>query len=258
MTGPKVGDFDAALSYLNAEKSRIEISGAFRFPELALGLIRAMAASRPIRVLEIGAGRSPLFTPDALPDGVAYVIQDVLQSELDLCPFDYERTCFDACGPASAPAPDLVPVDLILSRMVAEHLDDAAGFYRLQAGLLNPGGLFLHLHPTLYAFPFLVNAMLPTGLSKWIVETLYPHRRADGQEPVFPARYDWCTGLERETRRREALGFEGVDRVRLFRHGYYKGVPALDRLHGWCADRYRRLGWNLFSAYVVDFGRRSG
>lgn len=212
-----------------------------------------MAARRPIRVLEIGAGRSPLFDPASLPDGVAYVIQDAVAEELALCPYDVERACFDACG---AP-PDLEPVDLVLSRMVAEHLPDAAGFYRLQAAVMAPAALYLHLHPTLYAFPFLMNYMLPPSAAKWIVEALYPHRRAEGQEPVFRAHYDWCTGLDRECDRRRALGFDRVERIRLFRHGYYRGVPFLDRLQRrWAALACER-NWNPFTAYAVDYGRRA-
>ena len=157
-------DLDGALAFLAAEKARLEADtdAAFRFTDLARGLIERMATARPIRVLEIGAGRSPMFDPATLPAGVAYVIQDVVAEELDFCPYDVERACFDACGPA----PDLAPVDLVLSRMVAEHLPDASGFYRLQAAVMTPGALYLHLHPTLFAFPFAVSythLTLPTN-----------------------------------------------------------------------------------------------
>jgi len=244
---------DGALAFLDAEKARIELDARLRFPDLARGLIERMAAVRPIRVLEIGAGRSPLFDPATLPAGVTYVIQDVIAEELELCPYAVERACFDACGPV----PDLAPVDLVLSRMVAEHLPDAAGFYRLQAAVMTPGALYLHLHPTLFAFPFLLNYMLPSAVAEWIVETLYPHRRADGQEPVFPAHYNWCTGLERELDRRRALGFDRAERIRLFRHGYYVGLPPLDRLQRRWAAFACAQNWNLFTAYAVDYGRRA-
>ena len=55
--------------------------------------------------------------------------------------------------------------DLVISRMVMEHVRDAKRAWTNISGLLAPGGVAFAFHPTLYAPPFLINWLAPEALT---------------------------------------------------------------------------------------------
>ena len=143
-----------------------------------------------VRLLEIGGGRGPQFTPDEAEKlGVALTVNDIDARELSLAPAGFATACFNIAG-------DVDPAlkgkfDFVFSRMVFEHVKNAPRAWGNVANLLAPGGVALAYHPTLYSPPFIVNWLAPEALSARVLKLFFPTRH-DGDYPKFPARYEMC------------------------------------------------------------------
>jgi SAM-dependent methyltransferase len=148
---------------------------------------------KSISVLDIGGGKFPLFSMEEVPPTWRYTVNDIAAEELSQLPQGYRTLHADICDDLPE---QRAQYDLLFSSMLAEHIPDARRFYESQYAMLKKGGVGLHLHPTLYALPFVLNWLTPDALAKKIVETLKPHRRK--RRSVFPAFYDWCTAGKQE------------------------------------------------------------
>lgn len=142
-------------------------------------------------IIEIGAGRAPLFEAADLPPSVAsYTLSDISKSELDRAPGQWDKICFDACG-------DITGIDsrydLAFSRMLAEHVPDGYRFHSNLFQLLKPGGIAFHFMPTLFSPSFVINKLLLETLSRTLLGFFFKQRN-DEQVPKFPARYAMCRG----------------------------------------------------------------
>jgi SAM-dependent methyltransferase len=197
----------------------------------------AFAAYKPIilqlsrgkSVLEIGAGRNPLFSPAELAaEDITYSANDIAQSELDAMEHEVPRFAFDASR--HAPQECLSRFDVIFSRMVQEHLQDTLAFYRNIALMLKPGGIALNFHPVLYALPFVVNKLMPESWSDPLLYRLRKDRTKE-RSPKFPAVYDHCTVSEAVRQRIRDAGFAHVRQIAFYGHGYYKSLPLIRDAH---------------------------
>ena len=206
-------------------------------------------------MLEIGGGRGPLFTPDeAKAGGLALTVNDVDAGELALAPAAFEKARFDIAG-------DIDPAwtgrfDLVISRMVFEHVRDAPRAWANAAALLAPGGVALAFHPTLYAPPFVINRLLPEGLTARVLRALFPNRH-DGDYPKFPARYEMCRAdpaaiapiLHR-------CGFAQVLIAPFWRHGYFRHFPLLREADAALQHLAERRDWRSLATYAYTLARR--
>lgn len=159
-----------------------------------------------------------------------YTVLDVSAVELAKAPEGYRKLQADICGELSG-APE--NFDLVFSKMLAEHIPDAAAFHRNVLRLLRPGGLAFHFFPTLYALPFVVNRWLPERLAAHLLNILSPR---DGyRHAKFPAYYRWCRGpTPSQLSALSGLGYEVVSYVGFFGHeSYWKRVPPIARLSAW-------------------------
>lgn len=179
----------------------------------------AIAASGARRICDLGGGANPLLDRDFLERmGLRCVLLDISPAELSKAPAGYERVVADIGsrdflyqGPR---------FDLVFSRMVAEHIRDAATFHRNVRELLAPRGWAVHCFPTLYAPPFLVNRMLPERMADRLLHRVQPRNRH--QHAKFPAYYRWCRGPGRRAiGRLQRAGYDVVEYRGLFGHPYY-------------------------------------
>lgn len=175
-------------------------------------------------ILEVGAGRSPMFSTEFVNrHNLDYTILDISQDELDKAPPGYNTICADISNLSIDKT-----YDLIFSQMLAEHIKDGEFFHRNIFNLLSPGGVAIHYSPTLYAFPFVVNKLLPEKLSNIAMSlvTLGAHRYK------FPAYYSWCKGpTKSQIRRLESLGYR-IDQFNgYYGHSYYKKFPVLQSMN---------------------------
>ncbi len=199
-------------------------------------------------IIEIGAGRSPLFTAVELPENVScYTINDLSQRELDLAPGEWRTACFDICADVHRLRSRY---DVVFTRMLAEHVPDGYRFHSNVFSLLKPGGIAFHFMPTLYSPPFVINKILPERLSGWIVGAFFKDRTEDGI-PKFPARYSMCYGKSaRLIERYMSIGYADADIRTFYGHGYFLKIPVLRELDRALTNFAYNRGLTLLGSYA--------
>jgi SAM-dependent methyltransferase len=204
-------------------------------------------------ICEIGGGRFPLLSGDQTARlGVRYTINDISASELARVPDWAETACFDIAGPVT---PKDRRFDLLFSKMVLEHVIDSKQAYRNIWELLNPDGVFLNFYPTLYAFPFLVNHLLPDMLTRRAMEWVWPHR-SDDDVPKFPAYYSWCRSTDTIAQMIKDVGFREVLILPFYGHGYTDRIPVVKTIERGLARWARQHDVRLLSSYAFAVGRK--
>ena len=221
------------------------------FKKLIVDIVEEKSRMGPVRILDVGGGQFPFLSPDEIPDNAEYVVCDISERQLEKCPDDYRnKFCFDICGTIPE---EIGTFDIAFSKMLAEHVASGERLYRNLFKLLNPGGVCLNHHPTLFAMPFVVNKLVPHGIAKRFVHFVFPARRQN--DSVFPAYYSWCTGLEfLELKRRRAIGFSEVGVIHQYRHRYWRPFPIIRNIFGFMHRLARKLRLNLFSSFAVYYG----
>lgn len=185
-------------------------------------------------VCDVGGGWRPLFSGDDVRRrGIEYTVLDVAPELLRRTPEGCHAVCADVCEP---PRELHGRFDLVFSMFVAEHVSDGGAMHRSIFNMLKPGGVAIHVFPTLYYPAFAANKLLPEQLTQRLVRVLAKH------EDKFPARYSWCFGPTPAMRRRlEAIGYEVIEYRPFYGTYYLNRVPALraveERFSRWAAKR---------------------
>jgi len=208
-----------------------------------------------VRVLEIGGGRDPLFTPEeAAVAGIALTVNDIDAHELSLGPQGHDKALFDIAG--EAPHEFGQRFDLVISKMVLEHVKDARRAWANMGAILAPGGVAMAFHPTLFATPYLINLALPERVTAPLLELFFRDRNRD-EYPKFPARYDLCRGdqqlIEPELRR---AGFREALVAPFWGHRYYRHLPGLRDLVALSERFAEARDWRLLTTYAYTVARR--
>ncbi len=205
-----------------------------------------------VRVLEIGGGRWPFLTPLECESGrIAYTVNDIDEGELAAAPAEFDKAQFDIAGVVDPSFRGRY--DFVFSRMVMEHVPDAARAWSNMSALLAPGGVALAFHPTLYAPAFVINWLAPEALTGPVLRFFFP-ARAHAATRKFPARYDLCTAapsvVEPALRR---AGFREVLSAPFWGDLYFEQLPGLreanDALSGLAESRDWR--WLASHAYTI-------
>lgn len=210
------------------------------------------------RVCEIGGGRDPLFSADeARRHGIDLIVNDIDAGELALTPAGLETARFDIAGDLSEPDVARGGYDLMVSRMVFEHVHDVERAWTNIHDLLAPGGVALAFFPTLWAPVFALNHILPEKASRAIVHALFPARRDGGGDPKFPAFYDWCRGSPAQlTPMLNRAGFSDVHIQRFWGHGYFDRMPGLRQVDHAFNALAAKIGWDLVTTYAYVVVRK--
>jgi SAM-dependent methyltransferase len=178
------------------------------------------------RVCDVGGGARPVLGLDGVERyGLDYLVLDESPEELERAPAGYVRAAasiLDADAIAAL-VRERGAFDAVISRWTAEHVRDGRLFHEHVFALLRPGGSAIHLFPTLYAPPFLVNRLLPAPLSSGLLFRACPNRSRK-----FRPYYSWCRGpSERQIRRLQSTGFAVERYTGYFGHGFYRRVWPL-------------------------------
>jgi SAM-dependent methyltransferase len=185
-------------------------------------------------VCDVGGGWRPLFSGDDIRRrGIDYTVLDVSPELLARTPAECRTACADICEP---PHELHGKFDVVFSMFVAEHVRDGAAMHRSIFKMLRPGGMAIHLFPTLYYPAFAANKLLPERLTQRIVRILAKH------EDKFPARYSWCFGPTSSMHRRlAAIGYEVLEYRPFYGTYYLNSVPLLraieEHFSRWAAKR---------------------
>lgn len=212
------------------------------------------------RLCEIGGGRDPAFTREQVERfGLDYTINDIDQQELDRAPDGFRTACFDVAGPPEQFRERAGSQDFVFSRMVFEHVAGVEQAWRNVHTLLSPGGVGLAFIPTLYAWPFLLNHMMPEAASSRLLRLFSREDRSDdGGNPKFPALYECAYGSQRKLAPMLArAGFEDIHVVPFWGHDYLRRVPVARTID----DAYTRLcvsrDWRLQTTYAYIIVRKT-
>lgn len=210
------------------------------------------------RVCEIGGGRDPLFSAEqAHRRGLELTVNDIDSGELALTPAGLKTACFDIAGDLSEPDIARGGYDLMVSRMVFEHVGDVERAWTNIHALLAPGGVALAFFPTLWAPVFALNHILPEKASRAIVHALFPARRDGGGDPKFPAHYDWCRGSRATlTPMLTRAGFSDVHIQRFWGHGYFDRMPGLKQADHAFNALAAKIGWDFVTTYAYVVVRK--
>jgi SAM-dependent methyltransferase len=208
------------------------------------------------QVLEIGGGRTAKFSLEDLGRmGVELTVNDISGSELARLPAGYHTACFDVAGTLPS-AIKRNAYDLAFSQMVFEHVADGRRAWKNLHEVLTPGGIGIAFLPTLFAFPYIVNWLIPDSVGKRIAELL-DRKRSDDTTPVFPARYSWAFSIERWMKPMLSdIGYREVMIVPFYGHRYYQRFPVVRDIHARFTDLARRRDWRFFSSYMYVVVRK--
>lgn len=202
-------------------------------------------------ILEIGGGRTPLFSPQEVQElGVRYTVNDISQEELDAAPSYLEKVCFDVAGDVEQRGN---AYDLIFSQMVFEHVRDARRAHKTIWNLLARGGIAFNFFPTLYAPPFVINKITPFALTKWVRSRFFPEQETYKR---FPARYSLCRGTDVLPTKLADIGFSQVEIIPFYDYDYFEKVPVVRGLARRLSDIALRRDWRIFASYVYCIARK--
>jgi len=177
--------------------------------------------------LDLGAGRSPIFTPAERPADVAYVGLDISKSELQAAPpGSYDEV---VVGDATERISELENrFNLVVSWQVLEHVASLSDAIENLYAYLRPGGYAIASLSGRYSIFALLNLLLPQRVGHTIVA------RAMRRDPdtVFPAHYDRCYRSALESLVADSWSEVEIENV-------------------WCGAVYFRFMRPLQAAYVL-------
>jgi ubiquinone/menaquinone biosynthesis C-methylase UbiE len=215
------------------------------FKTTAAALIRAQHDGAV--VLDLGGGRSCIYTKDVEPPGrMRIVAVDISPEELALNTDVAETRVADVAE--RLPMPD-ASVDLIMSRALLEHVDGVPAAIREMARVLRPGGSTLHLVPCRYSIFGIAARLLPFGPLLRLTYKFAPLFR--NYNFGFDVRYDHCfpSALEREFR---AAGFSNVElQISWACDSFFWGIYPIFVLHACYELLMRRLRIRRLAAYTI-------
>jgi 2-polyprenyl-3-methyl-5-hydroxy-6-metoxy-1,4-benzoquinol methylase len=221
--------------------------------------VRRLAARPDVgRVCDLGGGANPILDLDFIAaHDLRYEILDASAEELAKAPAGYATVLADAT--AADMGSRHGPYDLVASAFVAEHVSDPARFHANVHRMLRPGGHAVHVFPTLYEPAFALNLLVPERLTERLLHRVQPGREAHGAHGKFRAHYRWCRGpSRRQLARLRRVGFEIVDYVGYFGHGYFERIAALERVEQRVVRALVRHPVAALTSYACVILRRPG
>lgn len=207
------------------------------------------------RHLEIGGGRDPLFLPpEVRAHGFEVTLNDISAHELALAPAGYHTVQCDIAGADAAAILGAGRYDLAYCRMVMEHVPDVEKMWENVNAALAPGGVALSFFPTLYAPPYVLNRVIPEKLSRLLLETVFPDRKDDGDNPKFPALYDYCFSVEEKIAPMlKRAGFSEIAVLPFWGYAYFRKFPGISQIDAAFTKLAMQRRWRSVSsfAYVI-------
>ncbi len=209
------------------------------------------------RVCDLGGGANPYLRCDEAERlNIEYSVLDISADELAKAPDEYEVIIGDVLSKELAERYS-GSFDLIFSKFLAEHVSDAQLFHANILKMLRPGGTAIHLIPTLYAIPFVVNRFTPTKVSSLLLNMLKSRYNSSDPRGKFPAYYKLCRGPNvRQLSALQSIGYE-VDEARgYFGHEYFRRLKTAQAIEDHLARLLVSRRTPLLTSYSIYVLRR--
>lgn len=215
------------------------------YPELIQYLIIKNGVQK---VCDVGGGANPILPYQFIEaNHLDCTVLDISSIELQKAPDGYKKLVQDI------EAEDIKlrdEFDLVITKMMAEHVRNGKLFHQNIYKLLRPGGIAVHYFPTLYSIPFVVNKIMPERLSSFLLDVFLPRNRH--QLGKFRAYYSWCFGPTTSMLSMLSnIGYSVVEYRAFFGHVYYDKIPLVRDLH-WL---YSRFLVQFPNPYLTSFGQ---
>ena len=174
------------------------------------------------KICDVGGGANPVLSLQYINENkLDCTVLDISSAELDKTAKGYKKLVRDIEAECFLPTDQF---DLVISKMIAEHIRSGRLFHKNIFSMLKPGGIAIHYFPTLYAFPFLINKLIPENLSSFLLDIFLP--RDHYQRGKFPAYYNWCYGPTHSMIGMLAdIGYEILLYRGYFGHTYFSRIP---------------------------------
>jgi 2-polyprenyl-6-hydroxyphenyl methylase/3-demethylubiquinone-9 3-methyltransferase len=189
---------------------RLPARYGYRMQDVFLERLRPLLVPG-VRILDLGAGRSPTLAPEDRPEGCYYVGLDISAEELEAAP----PAAYDASyvHDIVEPLAELREFDVVISWQVLEHVSSLPQALANLRGTLQPGGTLLaQLSGTFAAFA-LASRVIPHRLRVEAMARYLGH----AEELKFPTHFDHCYARAIKSLLREWGSGEIVS--------YYRGAP---------------------------------
>ena len=205
-------------------------------------------------ICDIGGGANPILNEDSIKKlKINYTILDISEIELQKTSNLFDKILADV---SSTNFNINRKFDLVVSKMLAEHIADAEQFHINIRTILNKNGLAIHFFPTLYALPFCLNYLLPNKFSGILLNFVSP--RDKFRYPKFPAYYNICKGpIRSQLKILKKFGYDIIEYKAFFGHGYYDNFRILKILHNHIVKLLLKYPINLFSSFSYVILRKS-
>lgn len=175
-------------------------------------------------IVDIGGGANPVLSEEKALR-FKYIVIDINQKELDKAIGAYfEKVCTDISTDHAG-----IKCDLIVTKMLLEHIPNPKEFHTSCYNMLNHGGQALHFFATKYSPASIVNRILPEHVSRSILYRI--QQRSWETEGKFPAYYRWCMGpTKKQICKFQSVGFIIEQYNGYLGSGYLVNIPILNLL----------------------------
>ncbi len=171
-----------------------------------------------IEILEIGGGAHPSVTNR---ENISYTIIDPDLKELEKAPDDILKLNLSLEDLNSEKK-----YDLILTKMVLEHVENPKAFHRKVFEILKPTGRAIHFFACRHSLPSFVNRILPERIGDKILKIVGNRDLKDS--PKYPAHYQKTKGYSNsQINFFTGLEFKVVKYYSFVGHKYFNKIPVL-------------------------------
>ncbi len=200
--------------------------------ERASDYLKALIIENGCKVVaDIGGGAQPMIDIAFIrAHKLEYYVFDISESELSKADPAYRKIQLDITSDEKAFEAKRIRTDfdLVFSHMMLEHVHDPLKAHANFGRMLRPGGLSVHLYPSMNNLPLFANSLMPEWLSGPLLRVLQPGRIQEGTAGKFIAYYRYCGAPS--LRLRKVLsdsGFDVVQHTAYVGHDYYKRIKPL-------------------------------
>ena len=204
-------------------------------------------------ICDIGGGANPFLENDFIKN-LNYSLLDISKEELDKAPINFNKIHQDA---ASKNFKFEKKFDLVFSKFFLEHIKNPNILHLNMHKALKDKGYAIHLFPTLFNIPFIINMILPEKISQIIVNIIRgnPLKNRSGK---FPAYYKWCFGpTKKQIKRLEEIGYDLIEYKSYYGHPeYYKRLFPFNFLHDFFTKIIFKFKIPLLTSYAIIIMRK--
>ena len=174
-----------------------------------------------MEVLEIGGGAHPSLVDRT---NISYTIVDPDSTELEKSPDDVLKLNL-----AIEEMNTDKQYDLVLTKMVLEHIEQPEVFHKKIFEILKPTGSAIHFFACRHSIPSFVNRLLPEAFSDALLRLL--QNRNTSEHPKYPAFYKKTKGhTKSQLSYFQKMGFQVVTYNSFVGHKYFRSIPVLKQL----------------------------